>query len=482
MSSLKYLRKFIILEPTETRNKIKGYSKIEIRDGRGKLEINLDGISDVNKGYDIFLLTEKGLKSNVARFGTIYDTGNGKAFYKNDFNPKNVLKSDKSIDDYNIVAVKHSDSEILYGFIHREEKGKDIKSLLVEDDSKEEKEEKYVEEVDIEEEQEHEDEFTLEVNLHTEVGEEVESKKEEKELEEIEEQEHEDKLTSEVNLYTEVEEEKEEVEDVEAKVEEEKEEVEKDVEAKIEKEVEIEQADEETEESHHEVEHDDKVNLKEKIKYEETTEGLNYPSADDNIEDYYLEKSQKDLEEYKKYQQYKSRENIDNYNNEYGYSINNNSEENINNKMDSYSLNILNYFNEVEPFKINLNEYRFWEITEDSVNIRRGFLPYYNYVVNMHYPYTIMNRMSTSSRQIRKYKHYLFGVVAENDRDVKHFVYGIPGKFSRQEQPYRGMSGFTTWLERSDSNKDNKLGYWLIHIDAKTGRIVTPLRPTNPLE
>lgn len=468
MSSLKYLRKFIILEPTEPTIKIKGYSKIEIRDGRGKIEVNLDGISDKDKGYDVILLTEEGLKSDVANFGTIYEDGNGKVSYKKDFNPKNVLHSDKSIDDYNIIAVKHSNDEILYGHIHRANNDKDIKSLLVEEAKKEEEIDGQIDDFEVEEEPE--------VNLEGQVNYEPEV---EEEYEDFEEEIDFQKDDGKEEIYEEVEIENNELYQQEAETnniddEESPEEIEPQVEVEDQGKI------EEEHDSEVEVKHEEEYNFDE-YDYEEPTEGLNYPNADDKLEEYYLKKSQKDLEEYRRYQEYKSKENIDNYNNQYGYSINNNSEENINSQMEGYSLNILNYFNEVEPFKNNLKGYRFWEITEDSVNIRRGFLPYYNYVVNMHYPYTIMNRMTTASRQIRKYRHYLFGIVSSDDQDIDHFVYGIPGRFSRQEQPYRGMSGFTTWLEKAHCDKEDKLGYWLIHIDAKTGRIITPLRPTNPL-
>ncbi|MBS4535159.1 hypothetical protein GOQ29_05935 [Clostridium sp. D2Q-14] len=456
MSNIKYLRKFIILEPTESTIKTKGYSKIEIRDGRGKLEVNLDGISDMNKGYDVFLLTEEGVKSNVAKFGTIYDAGNGKTSMKRDFDPKNVLHSDKSIDDYNIIAVKNLEEEILYGYIHNEDKDKDIKSLLTEKNKKEEIkfEEERIQEKQIQEEsqeariQEKPEEEKVDIEIKEKIEEYEEDIEEDIKTEKESEENYDDELNVEDEIKNENKELGNEIEINNVKVE-------------------IEENNEEEQIEHQNInEENEVVGIKK-----------DYPIADDNIEDYYLDESHKKLEEY---QEYKERNFKQRSNNNY-YSMNGNIEKNNKNPMDAYSLNILNYFNEVEAFKIKLKGYRTWEITEDSVNIRRGFLPYYNYVVNMHYPYSIMNRMTSASMQIRKYRHYLFGIVSDNDKDIKQFVYGIPGKFSRKEQPYRGMSGFTTWLEKADSDKDNKLGYWLIHIDAKTGRIITPLRPTNPL-
>ncbi|WP_207289596.1 hypothetical protein, partial [Senegalia massiliensis] len=257
-----------------------------------------------------------------------------------------------------------------------------------------------------------------------------------------------------------VEEKQEEVVEVEEAEEEQEEEIEfEEVEEGQEKEIEV----KEVEKKEVDIEFD----------YDDGIHDEDYPNADSNLEEYILNKSERDLEEYYRYKEYKSKE----VNNQKQY---NNKATTNRNKYQAYSLNILNYFNQVDPFKINLEEYSFWEITEDSVNIRRGFLPYYNYVVNMQYPYTLMNKMNSPSKQIRKYKHYLFGIVSNDESTVKHFVYGIPGLFTRREQPFRGMSGFTTWLESKDSG-DERLGYWLIHIDSKTGRIITPLRPTSPL-
>ncbi|WP_160196735.1 hypothetical protein [Senegalia massiliensis] len=472
MSNIKYLRKFIMLESATSNTHIKGHSKIEVRDGRGKLEVNISGIADVNNVYDIILIDDNSSKKEFLYFGTMSDVGGGKSFYKNDFNPKNVLHSDRAIDDYNIIVIKSSDSEVLYGYIHRKEKEKDILSI-VSRKYEEPKEEIEIEEVKEEPKEEIEiEEVEEEPKEEIEIEEVEEEPKEEIEIEEVEEEPKEEIEIEEVE-----EEPKEEIE-IEEVEEEPKEEIEiKEVEEEPKEEIEFEEVEEGQEKE---------IEVKE-IEREQETQGIelnyddddihdeDYPNADSNLEEYILNKSERDLEEYYRYKEYKSKE----VNNQKKY--NNKTTNNRNkNKYQAYSLNILNYFNQVEPFKINLEEYNFWEITEDSVNIRRGFLPYYNYVVNMQYPYTLMNKMNSPSKQIRKYKHYLFGIVSYGESTVKHFVYGIPGLFTRKEQPFRGMSGFTTWLESKDSG-DERLGYWLIHIDAKTGRIITPLRPTSPL-
>ena len=142
----------------------------------------------------------------------------------------------------------------------------------------------------------------------------------------------------------------------------------------------------------------------------------------------------------------------------------------------SYASNILKFFEEVKPFNKEFENYTWWEIEYDKKNLYRGFLPFYNYIIGMYYPHPLMYKTTTCQSLIKKYRNYVFGIHKENG-EVKHYVYGIPGEFTREEQPYRGSTGFTTWLSKKD---DNKLGYWIIHIDAVTGKIVNPIKPTRP--
>ncbi|MEG1584314.1 MAG: hypothetical protein RR131_03670 [Anaerovorax sp.] len=71
-----------------------------------------------------------------------------------------------------------------------------------------------------------------------------------------------------------------------------------------------------------------------------------------------------------------------------------------------------------------------------------------------------------------KYKHYIFGGTE------KAFYIGIPGKFSKEEQPDGGESGFICWQatsvkdigEKSTVSRD--YGYWIVKIEGQTGDIV----------
>ena len=137
-----------------------------------------------------------------------------------------------------------------------------------------------------------------------------------------------------------------------------------------------------------------------------------------------------------------------------------------------YSMNILKFFKKVNPFDEEDEEYTWWEIEYDEQNAYRGFLPYHNYIVNVYYPHPFMNRITTCQSLMKKHKHYIFGIFEEK-KEIKYYIYGVPGRFTREEQPYRGMTGFKTWAEKKNENiKENKLGYWFMYIDATTGKII----------
>ena len=72
---------------------------------------------------------------------------------------------------------------------------------------------------------------------------------------------------------------------------------------------------------------------------------------------------------------------------------------------------------------------------------------------------------------IKKYGHFILGYKCDEKGNLKHIVYGVPGKKSIDEQPYGGKTGFVTWM-KSD---DNGIGYWLMFYDYKTSTIVVPM-------
>lgn len=142
------------------------------------------------------------------------------------------------------------------------------------------------------------------------------------------------------------------------------------------------------------------------------------------------------------------------------------------NKFEESLYNTLKEYKQVEPLSVNLKNFNWWYIPFDETGIKNGFLPYYNQIISSYYPYPISNRVTTCSRLMKKYGHYIFGIYKEND-DIVRFIYGVPGEFTKEEQPYKGITGFKNW---SYSNKEDEAdyGYWLAFVNPKTGETTEP--------
>lgn len=144
------------------------------------------------------------------------------------------------------------------------------------------------------------------------------------------------------------------------------------------------------------------------------------------------------------------------------------------NQTTSYVLNILNFFPYIEPFKIDLLGYNWWKISIEDPKEDKGFLPYFSYIAGGNLNYPLVQNTVTATALMRKYGHYLFGLYNVND-EVKFYVYGVPGDFTKEDHPQRGSTGFNTWFEGEEG-----IGYWLLYIDPLTGRIIYPINPMIP--
>lgn len=141
-------------------------------------------------------------------------------------------------------------------------------------------------------------------------------------------------------------------------------------------------------------------------------------------------------------------------------------------KFDESLYNVLKEYRQVEPLSVKIKNLYWWYIPYDDTGIRNGFLPYYNQIISSYYPYPMSNRVTTCSGLMKRYGHYIFGIYKEKG-DIIKFVYGVPGGFTKEEQPYKGVTGFKNW---SYSNKDNydKHGYWLAFVNPRTGETTEP--------
>jgi hypothetical protein len=142
------------------------------------------------------------------------------------------------------------------------------------------------------------------------------------------------------------------------------------------------------------------------------------------------------------------------------------------NRFDEKLHKTLKDFKNIEPLSVKLKDFAWWYIPYDEAGIKNGILPYYNQIISAYYPYPMSSRVTTCTNLMKKYGHYIFGIYKEND-EIARYIYGIPGQFTKEEQPYKGVTGFKNW---SYANKESKgdYGYWLAFVNPKTGETTDP--------
>ena len=130
---------------------------------------------------------------------------------------------------------------------------------------------------------------------------------------------------------------------------------------------------------------------------------------------------------------------------------------------------LLKEFEPVKPLAHDIKSMKWWKIVYDENSLYKGFLPYFNQIITTYYPYPMSNHITSCQTLLKKHGYYLFGIYEKNGK-ISKYVYGVPGKFTRDQQPYRGVTGFKNW-----SYKHNDIpgdyGYWLAFIDADTGSV-----------
>ena len=74
---------------------------------------------------------------------------------------------------------------------------------------------------------------------------------------------------------------------------------------------------------------------------------------------------------------------------------------------------------------------------------------------------------------IKKYGFFMIGYKCDSKGNLKHIIYGVPGKKDKDEQPYDGRTGFVTWV--SIKNNANN-GCWIMFYDFKNSTVVVPMK------
>lgn len=130
---------------------------------------------------------------------------------------------------------------------------------------------------------------------------------------------------------------------------------------------------------------------------------------------------------------------------------------------------LLDRFEPIKPLAHDIRSISWWKVLYDESSLYKGFLPYFNQIITTYYPYPMSNHITSCQTLLKAHGYYLFGIY-EKDGKISKFVYGLPGKFTRDQQPYKGVTGFKNWSYKSD-NIPGDYGYWLAFIDAEAGSI-----------
>ncbi|AOY75491.1 hypothetical protein [Clostridium formicaceticum] len=430
----RYRRYFVMLEEEDKGYSIsksegtKGYGKIEVRNSSGILSLycqNLKKLEEKKESYRLYLIQTKAtLEPVVVDIGPVKVEGGGKGEIIWEFNAENVKGSKKAIEDFDTLAlavetVEESQRVVvpLVGYIHKEKtnwKSALQKNLFI---SSEIKSVKRPDEKSLEIQN---DIVSMKEKLEEKPKEKSEEKPKEKTRESIKEKSQKEEKPKEENL------EKEKLEKEKLEEKKTKEEVPK-------------------EKKPREEEQQEKKSLE--IKGKET------------LKESQLEEKPKSPYSFEKDWDAVSKEV---------------------HPLQKYIESTLKVFPRVEPFDEKLLDYEWWQIQYNEQTIYRAYLPFISHIEMMSNPYYYHYSYYFSSeyqKQLYRYQHYIFGICYDENKRAKYYVYGIPGKSNITEQPYRGKTGFVYWHPSHYAQfKQAGFGYWLMHIDAETGKVVEVLR------
>lgn len=136
---------------------------------------------------------------------------------------------------------------------------------------------------------------------------------------------------------------------------------------------------------------------------------------------------------------------------------------------DNFFESLVEGFKETSNVSKELKRCKWYKVPAASIQDMNDMTNYNKYTF-VYYP------MTSYYNYIENYSHFLLGYKYDKKGNVKYIVYGIPGTKNKQEQPYGGRSGFVTWVPQKSKNK---LGYWLMFYDFRTGTVDIPVKDNN---
>lgn len=141
----------------------------------------------------------------------------------------------------------------------------------------------------------------------------------------------------------------------------------------------------------------------------------------------------------------------------------------VNESKNSFFKSLVDEFEEVPAVSNELKRCKWYKVPVTYVESMNRIKDYNKYTF-ICYP------MLSYYDYIKNHSHFLMGYKYDKSGNVKYMIYGIPGTKSKSEQPYEGRTGFVTWV--SNGRKD-KLGYWLMFYDFRTGTVDIPVENNN---
>jgi hypothetical protein len=133
-------------------------------------------------------------------------------------------------------------------------------------------------------------------------------------------------------------------------------------------------------------------------------------------------------------------------------------------RMEWYYKRLFSSYMTVQPFDKEIKGVE-WV----RVDIQKSYNPAYtqNYFMNQFYGF-----------MANPYDHYIIGIQQEDGRP-KYIIYGMPGRYIREEQPFGGQTGYVYWHPaKGQKSYPGAFGYWMAYIDVISGTIAFPKKPT----
>lgn len=193
---------------------------------------------------------------------------------------------------------------------------------------------------------------------------------------------------------------------------------------------------------------------------EEDDEIRNKHKHDNKYCEHKCEEYKYDKKDYKNYD--------DDYNEYMGYS-----KYDCRNMMKKLLEDILEEYEEVDMHK-ELKDCRMWKVDMNKYRKDKNKIYKYPCYDLIFYP-MLNNPYCNYYHYIRRHGHYLFGIEYDRKRQagraLRRLVFGIPGSNNIFDQPFQGLTGFTTWIPSSSKSTE---GYWIMMYDPMTGMVSQP--------